>query len=99
MSQANLDAMKAFSPEIGITTSNRDCVKDADIVVLAVKPWLVESISEEIESKLDYKKQIIVSIAAGVDFDKLTRITSYNVCYTKLLRYHTRRIVYTKECN
>ncbi len=72
VSQVNLDAMKAFSPQIGITTSNRDCVKDADIVVLAVKPWLVESISEEIESKLDYKKQIIVSIAAGVDFDKLT---------------------------
>ena len=41
VSQVNLDAMKAFSPQIGITTSNRDCVKDADIVVLAVKPWLV----------------------------------------------------------
>ncbi|MDD3322227.1 MAG: pyrroline-5-carboxylate reductase [Paludibacter sp.] len=74
VSQVNLDAIKAFSSEITVSTSNRDCIKDADIILLAVKPWLVELVSEEIESKLDYKKQILVSIAAGVNFEKLANL-------------------------
>jgi len=74
ISQTNLDAIKAFAPEITVSTSNRDIIKDADIILLAVKPWLVELISEEIENKVDFKKQIIVSIAAGVDFDQITKL-------------------------
>ena len=38
VSQANLYAIKAFNPEITISTSNRDIIKDADIIVLAVPP-------------------------------------------------------------
>ena len=76
ISQANLDTIKAFAPEIMVSTSNRDIIRNADIIMLAVKPWLVEIISEEIENLLDYKKQIIVSIAAGVDFTQLSGIFS-----------------------
>ena len=76
VSQANLDTIKAFAPEIMVSTSNRDIIRNADIIMLAVKPWLVEIISEEIENLLDYKKQIIVSIAAGVDFTQLSGIFS-----------------------
>lgn len=71
VSQANLDALKAFNSEINVTTSNKEAVKEADIVIVAVKPWLVEVIANEIESKLDYKKQVVVSIAAGVNFEKM----------------------------
>lgn len=72
VSQFHLDALKAHNSEIVTSNSNAEVVKNADIVVLAVKPWLVEIISKEIERKIDYKKQIIVSIAAGVDFDKMS---------------------------
>ena len=74
VSQANLDAIQAFSSDIIVTKSNRECIQSADIIILAVKPWLVEQISEEIETKVDYKKQLIVSIAAGVDFEKLANL-------------------------
>ncbi|HZK69286.1 MAG TPA: pyrroline-5-carboxylate reductase dimerization domain-containing protein, partial [Paludibacter sp.] len=36
--------------------------------------WLVEVIAEEIENKINYNKQIIVSIAAGVDFGKMVEL-------------------------
>lgn len=71
VSQANLDAINAVAPEIKVSKSNVEIIKDADIVVLAVKPWLVEVIADEIESKLDYKRQILVSIAAGVNFERM----------------------------
>jgi len=73
ISQANLDAIKAFAPEITVSNSNEEIIAGADIVVLAVKPWLVTTVVESIESKIDYKEQIIVSIAAGVDFEQLTK--------------------------
>jgi len=73
VSQKNLDAIKAFAPEITVSNSNREIIKDANIIILAVKPWLVESIADEFDNKFDYKKQIVVSIAAGVEFEQLTK--------------------------
>ena len=73
ISQSNLDAIKAFAPEITVSNSNEEIIAGADIVVLAVKPWLVWAVVEAIESKINYKEQIIISIAAGVDFEQLTK--------------------------
>lgn len=68
---ANLEALTAFDPQIVTSQSNTEIVKHADIVILAVKPWLIETVAHEIERKIDYKHQIVVSIAAGVDFAKM----------------------------
>jgi pyrroline-5-carboxylate reductase len=71
ISTANLDAIQAFNPAIVCHTSNLDCIKGADFIVLAVKPWLVELIAHEIADTVNYNKQVIVSIAAGVSLEKL----------------------------
>lgn len=71
VSKTNLDAIKTFEPRINVSEFNVEIVGDADIVILAVKPWLVWSVAEEINHKLDFNKQIIVSIAAGVSFEQL----------------------------
>ena len=68
-----LQKIQEMSGAIQVTTDNAAAVKDADIVVLAVKPWLVESTLEEIKPALDYKRQVLVSIAAGIDFSQLSR--------------------------
>ena len=57
---------------VQVTTDNAAAVKDADIVILAVKPWLVETTIEEIKPALDYKRQVFVPIAAGIDFSQLS---------------------------
>lgn len=59
-----------------VTHSNQEAIKDADIIILAVKPWLVERVAAEINEKVDFKKQILISIAAGVDFQKLQELFS-----------------------
>ncbi len=85
VSQANLDVIKAFNAEITVSTSNREILKDADIVILAVKPWLVEVVADEIENKIDYKKQLIVSIAAGVDFAKMADLFSTDATMFRII--------------
>ena len=74
ISADHLQALQTVAPEISISRTNAEIIKDADIIILAVKPWLVETVAKEIEHKIDYKKQIIVSIAAGVDFEKLSEL-------------------------
>lgn len=68
----SLDIMKEFNPAIHTTTDNRQAIKDADIIMIAVKPWLIDHIAGELKPVIDIRKQIIVSIVAGVPFSHLT---------------------------
>jgi len=71
INNSNLEKIKDFNKNIICTQSNKECVKDADIIILAVKPWFVEVIAGELSGELDYDDQLIISIAAGVSIEKL----------------------------
>ncbi len=60
-----------FNPSINLCQDNAKAIIGADIIIIAVKPWLVESILEEICDVVDREKQMIVSIAALVSFENL----------------------------
>ncbi|MBO4984313.1 MAG: pyrroline-5-carboxylate reductase [Bacteroides sp.] len=62
-SSGKLDALKAEFPTLNVTHSNTEAAAGADIVMLAVKPWLVEKVILEIRPT---EQQTLVSIAAGV---------------------------------
>lgn len=49
-----------------VTTDNRDAVKGADLVVVAVKPWILPEVVNEIREALDYTHQEVAVIVAGV---------------------------------
>jgi len=51
--------------KVKVGTSNAEAVKDADIIVIAVKPQVVQDVVREI-SGLTTVKQLIVSVAASV---------------------------------
>lgn len=50
-----------------LTQDNLSAVKGADIVMLALKPYAVEDVINQIKYNLDYEKQMIVSIVAGIE--------------------------------
>jgi pyrroline-5-carboxylate reductase len=60
---------------------NVEAVKDAEIIILAVKPWRIEEVIEEIRHVLDFEKQLIVSVAAGVTFEQLNAFLTRNMDY------------------
>lgn len=51
---------------INVTTDNRAAVKGADIVVIAVKPWIVPAVIDQLKDLLDYEHQEIAFIVAGI---------------------------------
>lgn len=69
-----LERIKAFAPAIHTTTDNRICTKDADVVVLAVKPWKLQPLVEQLKDLLDYKKQIVASMVGGVGLKELKEL-------------------------
>lgn len=71
LNQDTLKKIKEEFPGITVMTDNAAAVRGADIVVCAVKPWLVEPVVKGIKDSIDYDRQVVVSIAAGVMSDKL----------------------------
>ncbi|MCD7710146.1 MAG: pyrroline-5-carboxylate reductase [Porphyromonadaceae bacterium] len=63
-----LEALKAFHPGIHTTTDNQEAVDAADWIILAVKPWLLESVVNALRFR---PSQVIISVVAGVAFDRL----------------------------
>ena len=66
------EALASFAAK-GVRTmqSNADAVKNADVVVLCVKPYLIHEVIKEISSSLS-DKTLLVSVAAGITLDQLT---------------------------
>ena len=51
---------------VSVTTDNQVAVEGTDIVMVFVKPWLVEQVLKGIKPSLNPQKQLLVVIAAGV---------------------------------
>lgn len=62
--QQTLDKIKQACPELHATLCNREAVATADVVVLAVKPWLVEAVLSDIADVVAGKT--VISVAANV---------------------------------
>ena len=58
---------------VSLTTDNAAAVQGANLVMVVVKPWLVESVLQGILENLDIKEQVIVVIAAGVASKDIAR--------------------------
>lgn len=74
--QHELDALKSFNAEINISTDNEAAITGTDVVIVVVKPWLVDSVLEPLMSKIDYSRQILVSVVAGMTTDHLSELAA-----------------------
>ena len=66
--------------ELGVTTyqDNLAAVKNADVVIVAVKPYHIEGVINEIKSQLSSSK-IFISIVAGVGIDELGEMAGKDI--------------------
>lgn len=71
-SAPKLEALKAEFEEINITTNNCDAAAVADVVVLAVKPWKVVEVLDQIKPSMDYSRQAVASMVGGLGIAQLS---------------------------
>lgn len=77
VNQAVLDGIQSFNSSIRTAQQDDEAIRKADMIIVALKPWLVESVLEGIKILLDYDRQVIVSVAPRLSFDDL------NACLKK----------------
>lgn len=65
-SEGKLRAIQEFNPQIKTTCNNQEAINEADLIILAVKPWFIKEVIEGLT--LQTEKQIIASVAAGIPF-------------------------------
>lgn len=75
-SAAKLEDINASWPEIYTSTSNVDVLAGADLIILAVKPWKIKEVIDEIGPHADWSCQMLMSLAAGVSLDDLGAMLS-----------------------
>lgn len=70
-SDSGIARIQATLPGVQATRENRLAAREADIIILAVKPWLMSEVMEEIRPVLDFGRQLIISVAAGVSLKEM----------------------------
>jgi pyrroline-5-carboxylate reductase len=69
---AQLDALRTQWP-VRITDDNGVAVRDADVIVLAVKPQMMRKAAEGIRTAIGDKRPLIISVAAGIRASDIQR--------------------------
>lgn len=74
-SEPNKDYAHKIEKELGIKMvhNNREAAAEADIILLAVKPFVVKEVLTEIEDRIDASK-VIITIAAGISSSRVEEI-------------------------
>jgi len=65
-SAGKLEKLNSEFPGIRTTNDNCKAVAGADVIVLAVKPWKLKDVADEIKESIDCGTQAVASMAGGV---------------------------------
>jgi pyrroline-5-carboxylate reductase len=68
---SDLRAQLAEDFGIAVHASNIDAARDADVVVLAVKPQMMKTVCADLRGAVRSTKPLVISIAAGIRIDQL----------------------------
>ncbi len=82
-SEKHLQALVNSCPGITVTSDNQQLAEQAEILLFAVKPWLMREIITSL--KIHYNDKIVVSIAAGISFEELMAWTSASATLFRLV--------------
>ncbi|MDC9728174.1 MAG: pyrroline-5-carboxylate reductase [Methyloprofundus sp.] len=74
VADANQDKLSNFATNlhVNISETNEDLIMDVDVIVLAVKPQVIETVVANSKSTFDNTEALIVSIAAGINQTSLS---------------------------
>ena len=72
-----LDRIKECNSAIVTMSDNRAAVESADLVLFAVKPWLLEEIAAGVRDVLDYRRQQVASVVhSGATGEQLNAVVA-----------------------
>ena len=85
-SVGKLNALKSRYEIISTTTDNLAAVEGADMVIIAVKPWLAESVVKQVSAMFNAPDKMLVSVVADTTFEALRCWVSQSECQPAIFR-------------
>ena len=86
VNENTLASYKAQYPVMTVSTDNAAAVDDTDVIIVVVKPWLIDAVMTPLVSKIDFKRQILISVVAGVSLDHLASYAGADAEQSALFR-------------
>ncbi|MDR0505226.1 MAG: pyrroline-5-carboxylate reductase [Dysgonamonadaceae bacterium] len=74
INEAPLKNLQSFNPSIRTSLKSYESIAASDIILLAIKPWLIKDTLLNIKFLLDYNRHILVSVAAGISIEEINKI-------------------------
>ena len=71
--------------KIEVLEDNQQAIKDADVVVLAVKPQSMQDTLEPIKATLSLEKPLLISIAAGIQLSHLSKWAGEDIAIVRAM--------------
>lgn len=87
VSDVDQDKLQTLAANMGINTtaSNEELVNESDVIVLAVKPQVLQSVAVGVGSLIQQKNSLVVSIAAGINQESLAQWLGVQVAIVRCM--------------
>lgn len=85
---ASLEKLELFKKEFSVTISTDpvDSIKEASIIVFALKPYVVLDVLEELKKALNDKPTpLLISVAAGIKISQMKDLLKNQVSYARVM--------------
>ncbi len=80
VTRRNINELSNFKQlGVKITTDNIRAIKESNLIIIAVKPYNIVSVLEEIKDHLNPKIHILISITAGVAISKIQDVVGISI--------------------
>ncbi|AVI62329.1 pyrroline-5-carboxylate reductase [Halomonas sp. GFAJ-1] len=83
----NESELASLKQRLGVNTQtdNNAAVKDADVVVLAVKPQIMRNVCDAMSESVQQQAPLVISIAAGLDADTINQWLGGNTALVRCM--------------
>ena len=72
-----LDYLKEYG--VRLMADNLSAIKESDLIIIAVKPYNIVNVLEELKDHLNPGKQLVISVTAGVPISKIEEVIGSRV--------------------
>ena len=80
VTRRNINELSKFKQfGVKVTTDNIRAIKESNLIIIAVKPYNIVSVLEEIRDHLNPKNQILISITAGVSISRIQDVVGISI--------------------
>lgn len=87
VSDPDPEKLKQFKDEfhINVSTENQESIRQADVVILAVKPQIFAQVAQDLSEIIQQKQPLVISIAAGIRADSIQKWLGGNIAIVRAM--------------